>query len=235
MWQFCNDDRSLLKKATRKAPKITEKEFMAKIKKWVIKQKDAFIDDECDEDFYFDFYEDYGIDIEDFSSLSDHDYLVLFANWVASVIDSDILFPSDDVCTFGNEIIGSAESDTNILNGIHILSNGLPILGLTCYEEHDTTIPMFICIYWDGKKFKCYVPRYGNTFNIITKTAFGWELKAHKKNFDKFKSDIVKFGYNRYPTYNDLYSLMYGQNKDVCNLFNSDAMVEDIISKITVY
>lgn len=59
--------------------------------------------------------------------------------------------------------------ENNII-GITTLETGLPIVGLTTCG--DGSVPFFICLYFDGKNLRAYVPQYGNTFNIDENSEF---------------------------------------------------------------
>ena len=78
-------------------------------------------------------------------------------------------------------------------------SNGLTYL--KCDVGGDWEAPMLFFLYWDGNKFRAYIPTYGNAFNRSTKTAFGnndeEDLKFLKsQNPDFSDEELSKFIHN---------------------------------------
>lgn len=53
------------------------------------------------------------------------------------------------------------------------MDNGFTFLGVTAGGDWEE--PVFFIIYFDGKGLRGYIPENGNTYNKITKTAFGSE------------------------------------------------------------
>jgi hypothetical protein len=53
----------------------------------------------------------------------------------------------------------SLENEKETLIGLHTLYNGLTFLGITAGGDWEH--PIFFIVYFDGKDFKPYVPKYG--------------------------------------------------------------------------
>lgn len=75
-------------------------------------------------------------------------------------------------------------------------SNGLTYL--KCYAGGDWECPVLFFIYWDGSKFRGYIPTYGNAINRKYKRAFGNGdeediefLKTQNLDTDKELSSII--------------------------------------------
>ncbi|RHB41812.1 hypothetical protein DW886_14745 [Enterocloster aldenensis] len=215
MWRFCNDDERLIKKGGRKAPCISKKEFEEKIKNYCKK----------DEEFLKDFDP-----MDSGCILSEDEYMLL--SFVESIYYRQ---KTDRKILFDEENIEITEGIGGRLCGIHTLKNGLPILGV--YAGGDWEQPLFFCIYWDGENFRIYIPRYGNTFNIVAKAAFGSESMGTK--FAKYEADLKKAGkkYIEWTCQEEIgrqYCEFYGKNGDVADVINADAMEEDICSRIVI-
>lgn len=223
MWRFCNDDSRLVRKGGRRAPLITRKEFLNNIKDFCSKDREIYEDElEIDPS---------EIDPED------DDVLYSFAEKIYYIQESDrsVMFNEENIDTdtkeFGYE-----------MSGIKILKNGLPILGVTA--GGDWEYPLFFCIYWDGKKFRLYVPRYGNTYNIVAKAAFGseesgsgwskYEEKIKDMSTSNKRSSIVKYisGRDMDLTNPELYTTIFGDAVGVYDIPNCEAMEEDICNRI---
>lgn len=69
------------------------------------------------------------------------------------------------------------------LMGIVYLDNGLTFAG--CCAGGDWQFPVFWIIYYDGKKLRAYFPTEGNPWNTTTKSAYGDDEEADKKNAKK--------------------------------------------------
>lgn len=67
--------------------------------------------------------------------------------------------------------------------GYRTLSNGMTMLGLCAGGDWEH--PVFFCLYWDGKKIRCYIPTEGNPWNTSTKEAYGNDDKADLANAKK--------------------------------------------------
>ena len=222
MWRFCNDDKRLIRIGGRKAPLITRKEFLKNIKEYCAKDREIYEDE-------------LGIDPSDIDP-EDDDVLYKFAEKIYYIRESDrsVMFDSENIATDTKEFGYK-------MSGIRILKNGLPILGVTA--GGDWECPLFFCIYWDGKKFRLYVPRYGNTYNIVAKAAFGSEesgpgwSKYEEKIRDMYTSNkrfaikhlLDKDGDMTNP---ELYTTIFGDATGVYDIPNGEAMEEDICNRI---
>lgn len=61
-----------------------------------------------------------------------------------------------------------------MLEGFESTPSGIPYVHLLCGGDWEQ--PVHAIIYFDGKKFRGYVPTDGNTFNPKTKVAYGNEM-----------------------------------------------------------
>jgi len=99
--------------------------------------------------------------------------------------------------------------------GYNTLENGLSYLGINAGGDWET--PIFFMLYWDGKSIRGYVPKEGNTWNQVTKQAFG---NDEKKDIEALK----KLG---------IYSNEgYGHGRDNIK-FDFDKMMQEIQHHIT--
>lgn len=108
------------------------------------------------------------------------------------------------LCSTENIIVDNSIIKNNLL-GIHTLKNGLVILGAMVGGDWEE--PLFLCVYHDGKSFRLYIPHYGNTFNLTTKSAFGSEQdgpgylkyeKVYNKFYAKYQNKILTTNYLTY-------------------------------------
>jgi len=93
---------------------------------------------------------------------------------------------------------GETYCDEDDIGGFHTLENGLTYLGVTAGGDWEW--PLFFIIYWDGKKLRGYIPKKGNVWNSITKTAYGndcgepedvTDLADIKKKFPNETKEII--------------------------------------------
>ena len=96
-------------------------------------------------------------------------------------------------------------------------SNGLTYL--KCDVGGDWEAPMLFFLYWDGNKFRAYIPTYGNAFNRSTKTAFG--------NNDE---EDLKFLKSQNPDFSDEELSKFIHNVG----YNVDACLKDFKARVTV-
>lgn len=166
MWRFCNDDIRLLRTSTGKAPKITINELKEKMIEYLEQEGYLEPNEESyrrEEDLIFSFIECYFDDEINF----DKDL-------------NGIYFGSDNITFDDNsKIIGSIE-------GFNTLKNGLSILGITICADDE--YPLFMCFYWNGKKIRGYLPKYGNTLNLLEKMPFSSQNIALPKKMAKIDS-----------------------------------------------
>ena len=224
MWRFCNDDRSFIKKGGRKAPKISAEEFKKKLihhvldKTEVTEQLEYDYSKEqiarwknneeiplkalCEIFVYFGYYigenESYQIS-KDLSKINGMDF--------------------ENVCVATEETINEAnacvEGDlgNSQLLGFKTLKNGLPIYGMAV--GLDGVYPVYFCIYWDGKKFRGYIPTYGNFFNKIDRCVMGY----HESEYEEYLDECGQKG---------------STIPDMEYLRNDEAMEEDRCSRIVI-
>lgn len=67
--------------------------------------------------------------------------------------------------------------------GYRTLPNGMTLLGMCAGGDWEH--PVYFCLYWDGKKIRCYIPTEGNPWNTDTKEAFGNDDEKDLKNAKK--------------------------------------------------
>lgn len=80
--------------------------------------------------------------------------------------------------------------DVKILaKGLNQLSNGL-IFG--CWEGGgDWEQPYLVIVYWDGKNYRGYTPKLGNTYNEKEKSAYGNNVTEDIKILSKLYPSII--------------------------------------------
>jgi hypothetical protein len=213
--RFVNDDVKL-KNGGRNAAKISEEELWKKIV-----ARAQSVGDDCEDE------EDDGYDGENAWRF------VQNLMWCDPIIKKDIKFNVD------RENVLTPEDGYDEYLGMHTLPNGLTYYGIIM--GGDWEIPMFMIIYWDGKKLRCYIPSYGNLVNLDFGCAFGSEEDSLDDE-DKKAKLIKKYAkYGEIPdeddfdfqTWSDLYCRMYDETRDGCE-YNYNAMIEDITSRIIV-
>jgi hypothetical protein len=129
------------------------------------------------------------------------------------VIEKDL-----DKVNFSTENLEAGNGSVKDLVGYHMLSNGMPILGISA--GGDWEYPIFFCIYFDGKKLRAYIPEKGNTWNTDTKKAYGNDTVADLKNARK-----------RWPVQYPP-DLEVDEDEDVEPIGNTDEMAKDIMDRI---
>ena len=87
--------------------------------------------------------------------------------------------------TYSNEMPFTKNKEGNLC-GFHTLDNGFSFLGGMAGGDWEN--PLFFIIYHDGKKFRGYIPAYGNTYNTDMNAAFGSEGDS-----DKYDDVIKKY------------------------------------------
>ena len=243
MSRFINDDVKL-KKGGRFAPIISMDKFKQILlnKAHKIEMQDDFLEEddyEFNEDFDFDddycLYLLFNAFLEDETLMKDAKYIFDFENTIG-LLKENIYFKKD----IGSHLIG-----------FHTLSNGIPFLGFVAGGDWET--PIFAIYYYDGKRIRMYIPSYGNTINLDTKTAFGSE--SHKeqhhqnliKKYEKLGIDCSEYwneintpnnNWNKEFNANGYLSKYYMENYDILSkddlAFNWDAIKEDIESRLEV-
>jgi hypothetical protein len=127
------------------------------------------------------------------------------------------------------------------LMGMHTLDNGLTFFGFAV--GGDWELPVYMIVYFDGKKLRLYTPSYGNLVNLDFKSALGSE-DTDCKNIDKIIKKYEKLGV--YPEDEDdffdrpavTYLAQYGIDEDGFDCgeanYNWDAIKQDIEARIEV-
>ena len=69
---------------------------------------------------------------------------------------------------YGN---GQGYNGCENITGFNTTPGGLPFLGVTA--GGDWEVPVFLIVYYDGKKLRGYIPTDGNTWNTKAKAAYG--------------------------------------------------------------
>ncbi len=82
-------------------------------------------------------------------------------------------FDFENCYTSKDEVEYYDDPEVGLFVGINTLPNGLVYNGILVGGDWET--PMFIIVYWSGKEFRGYIPEDGNTYNLVTKTAYGSE------------------------------------------------------------
>jgi hypothetical protein len=119
------------------------------------------------------------------------DYWVSWRN-LTPTVDKDLSKVSFDAENI-TDVEGAYKFGPEELIGFQTLPNGMSFLGMAA--GGDWEIPVFFIIYWDGKKFRGYIPEKGNLWNTITKKAYGNDDEVDLKNCckrwpDDFKEDM---------------------------------------------
>lgn len=68
-------------------------------------------------------------------------------------------------------------------HGFVTLDNGFTFFGMSA--GGDWEYPVYLIIYWDGKKLRGYIPTDGNPWNTSTKMAYGNDEDDDRKNIKK--------------------------------------------------
>lgn len=138
-YKSINMNPSLIRKGGRKALKMSKEEVKEAMYSYVMKNHKDILE-ECMVNG------DEKPDIDDF---------------LCSLVDCDIFSKDVYPCYIENWM------DYEGLANWNTLSNGFTFFGV--YGGPDWTGPIFYILYWDGKKIRGYVPRYGNTVNVDCK------------------------------------------------------------------
>lgn len=234
--RFINDDVKL-KVGGRKAARITQEEL------WNMILRRALLLDE-DEDYSEMFGE--AVYPEDGEAmyraleiLHTCDNNIADGNKFGADVENLLIGTNGDFCEYEDD-----EGDIGQhLMGLQTLHNGLTFYGYMA--GGDWECPVYIIIYYDGKKLRAYTPSYGNCVNLDCHTAFGSEGNAEKEiNYEKLEKKYIKNGWNidedgeeldpddddfLYTCYLNKYGLTYSTLG-----FNWDAIRQDIESRIEV-
>lgn len=152
-----------------------------------------------------------------------------------NVDGENVIVPDDEYDNDEFEDIGES------LLGFHTLQNGLTFFGYMAGGDWES--PVFMIIYYDGKKLRGYTPSYGNAVHLDCKCAFGSgsremdEIPAYRKKYGNCNAwkepktdweiqDVLR---NCYLEKYDMYP-----REDNYIPVNFDAMKQDIESRIVV-
>lgn len=120
---------------------------------------------------------------------------------VAQLLNNSVI--KRDFSKYRKEFKSSKTSDPSRLEGFCLLDNNFPILGTIITGKNDC-IPMYICFYWDGKRLKGYIPKYGNTVNVVMETMIGCEEEyeyVREDEYEKYKEQMAEIDMKKYPDY----------------------------------
>ena len=111
--------------------------------------------------------------------------------------------------------ISKIDYDCENIGAIGKVETRKGITYLKCYAGGDWECPILFFIYWDGKRFRGYIPTYGNAFNRKLKRAFG--------NGD---DEDVEFLKTQNLDCDDLYSIVRDIDYDV------NACLKDFLTRV---
>jgi hypothetical protein len=111
--------------------------------------------------------------------------------------------------------ISKIDYDCENLGAIGKVETRKGVTYLKCYVGGDWECPVLFFIYWDGKRFRGYIPTYGNAFNRKLKRAFG--------NGDE---EDVKFLKTQNLDCDDLYSIV----RDIS--YDENSCLKDFLSRV---
>lgn len=152
-----------------------------------------------------------------------------------NVDGENVIVPDDEYDDDEFEDIGES------LLGFHTLQNGLTFFGYMAGGDWES--PVFMIIYYDGKKLRGYTPSYGNAVHLDCKCAFGSgdcemsKIPVYRKKYGNFNAwkepetnwEIQNVLRNCYLEKYDMYP-----HDDNYIPVNFDAMKQDIESRIVV-
>lgn len=129
------------------------------------------------------------------TDLAQHpDFLRVLENWTP--INSAKITDDLSKVVFDWENYGLDEE-----NPIRVRPSGMPYL--VAWAGGDWENPVHYILYWDGKTIRAYLPEEGNTFNTVSRTAYGsegengeyegeeWDGETdHEPDWNKFEMDI---------------------------------------------
>lgn len=217
---FINNDRSILSTASRNTKLISLDEFKKRIVDRIFKL-DEKLRDEVD-------------DVERPDTYSDEIALVLIEEDSNVQKDLKFIFDTENLTTDPTLVFGGFPEINNLL-GFNITPFGMPYLGIQA--GGDWEFPLFFIIYFDGKKFRAYMPSYGNTVNLDCKTAFGSEDSS--KSFNTIAQKYISQGllspdadYTS-SDLTDIYLNKQGFNQDTL-MGDWNAILEDISHRFSV-
>lgn len=188
--RFINDDAKL-KRGGRKAARIAANDLW----RLIIQRAKLLMENE-DEDFYLELLskentpKDNEAMYRALEFLHSNDDTIRADNKFNADAENIIIGTNGDFCNYeeGENDIGRH------LMGLQTLPNGLTFYGYMA--GGDWEYPVFLIIYFDGKKLRSYTPSYGNCVNLDCHTAFGSENDAERNiDYDKLIAKYIKNGW----------------------------------------
>lgn len=204
-----NNDRKLIRKGGRYAVPISEEELKEKI---IEVLKDAGFS------LGYDKYGDYFSFEDGVEELCCPDEPIKH-----SKIPEDISKVDFDLENFMCSGIGMPNTSGN-WEGFHTLPTGLAFLG--CRAGGDWEHPVNFAIYYDGKNLRGYIPRYHNSYNLKTKTAFG---NDDEMGYDEEIAQYLGLEYDKDKFYSAEGFYLYAEWN-----FEDVGLYEDISSRIEI-
>lgn len=216
--RYINDDKMPIK-AKRTTKKITEKEL------WKLFQEEALKQNK-DRKYHLDIDNEFDVILEVMRNNDvQHDLDVIS-------FDTENVAVGDGFC-FGTDVVGEP------LLGFCELKNGFTFYGIEA--GGDWEYPVFMIIYFDGYRFRGYIPTCGNMYNTDLKCAFGseeyecMEYEEQEKIINKYKKyswfDVKKMEDEA----DKLYAMKYGLKLDDKSYgYNWDLIEKDILTTFKV-
>ncbi len=97
-------------------------------------------------------------------ALTNNKGIIELDSYIFEEMVDDMNAEADYIYATPEEVV-NASFDTIV--GVHETTTKIPFLGYLC--SSDAAIEVFRMVYYDGKEFKIYTPKYGNCWNIDTK------------------------------------------------------------------
>lgn len=212
---YMNTDKKLIKKNGQNFEEITifdlKNKLYNSLKGLPLNQ---VIKEEVLNKFFFPDFDDEDID-EDDEDLANNLILEIYNMKNSNVLKdvSEINFDTENFIYNPDEVIDECADYI----GFKVLSNGLSFLGMFVGGDWESAI--YLIIYWDGNKFRGYIPRCGNIFNPLNDSAFGNDEEIDNK-FIQSEFGVSKSYYELKNTINN------------SNSYSWDLIKEDIMSYI---
>lgn len=134
---------------------------------------------------------------------------------IISTLHESVL-TNDNKLEVSCENIDIYEQEDNLL-GFHTLSNGFTFFGYTA--GGDWGVPVFMIVYWDGKKLRGYTPTGGNLINTDWNCALGDEsVWGDEERAQKVREKYKKAGMS---VNDDLWAFMESAGELYCSKYNT--------------
>ena len=78
------------------------------------------------------------------------------------------------------ENVYAGDNSSGGLIGVQTFPSGFTFVGAMVGGDWEE--PVFVMVYWDGKKVRCYIPTYGNAVDVDFGTAFGSQIDYCSKD-----------------------------------------------------